>query len=100
MDKVNIKKLIYYFVLLCVCWAVFIFLPIQFAEQIFRGNGSLLFLYLIIIPIIFSIIVYKKIGFEKNKEKNIAVILGIIIPIILLYYFVYIEIQKGFNLSF
>ena len=99
MDNLKSKKIIYYFILLCVCWIVFIFLPIKFAEQIFQDNGSLLFLYLIIIPIIFSIIVYKKIKLEENKEKSIAVILGIIIPIILLYIFMYIEFQKGFNLS-
>lgn len=100
MEKENIKKLIYYFVLLFICWIIFVFLPIKYAEQIFQDNGSLLFLYLAITPIIFSIITFQLVSFKKNKEKNIAVIIGIIIPIILLYYFIYIEFQKGFNLSF
>ena len=80
-------------------WILLAFLPLKYASKIFWDGSLLLGYYLIILPIL-SYLLYKFLKLSEQVEKYIVILLGIIIPFIFLYYYIFIEFQKGFNLSF
>ena len=98
MDNLKLKKIIYSFLFLCVCWVIFICLPIKYASRIF-WDGSLFILYFLIIPFIFSFLIYKFFVIKETAFKIHFILIGIVVPIIILYVYLFIEFQKGFNLS-
>lgn len=96
----NVKRFLYNLFLVLLYLLIFIILPIKYAEFLFKDNGSLIFLYLLIIPLLIMFPVYKLAKLDNTKEKYIFIIFGMFLPLLFLYFDIFFEIQKGFNLSF
>lgn len=96
----NVKRFLYNLFLILFYLLIIIILPIKYAEFLFKDNGSLIFLYLLVIPLLFLFPVYKLAKLDDIKERCIFIIFGMFFPLLFLYLFIFFEIQKGFNLSF
>ncbi len=77
-------------------WIIFALAPIRYASVIFF-DGSLMIIYYIIILPILSLLLYKYLNIREKKEKMIYFIFAIIVPLIIIYSYLYTEFLKGFN---
>lgn len=77
-------------------WIIFALVPIRYASVLFF-DGSLMIIYYIIILPTLSLFLYKYLNIRGVKEKIIYFIFAIIVPLIVLYSYLYTEFLKGFN---
>ena len=88
--SMKIKRIVYNVVIIAIYLSLLVYLPIKYRFRIFGDNGSLLFLYLLFVPLIFSFIPYKLARLKGIKERYIFIIGGFFIPFVLLYIYIYI----------
>lgn len=77
-------------------WLLVVIIPLKYF-YLFSNNGSLLIDYLIIMPIIFFILMYKIIRISKRAGKILFVVIGFIIPYLYLLFYIYQGINNGVN---
>lgn len=93
------KEIIKSIIIIILYWFIVAILPIIFLPSI-TDNESLIFDYLVLIPLILFFIPYKLVKPDSRKGKMIIIIFGYIIPLIILYTHIFWEVVKGFNPSF
>lgn len=77
-------------------WLVIVIIPLKIF-YLFSSNGSLLIDYLIVIPIIIFILMYRMMKIEKSMEKILFIILGFIVPYLFLLFYIYQGVIEGIN---
>jgi len=100
MNKINQNfKMI---ILALMYWLFFVFIPgfIMFKlryEKISLDISGYIALYILLIAPFLFFLPFKLARIEKNKIKIYYVLLGLVIPFIVMYFFVYLEFKKNFN---
>lgn len=86
-------------------WLLFIFLPL-FISNFFKDirpemniPGAAGSYVLLIAPFLFFI-PYKYSKPKNNNERMLLIFLGLIVPFLLIYSYIYIDFKRNFNLSF
>lgn len=77
-------------------WLLVVIIPLKFFSLL-SNNGSLLIDYLLIIPIIIFILMYKIIKINKTVGKILFIVAGFIIPYLFLLFYIYQGIIEGIN---
>ena len=83
-------------VVIVLFWLLVVIIPLKFF-YLFSDNGSLLIDYLIIIPILVFILMYKMMKINKIASKILFIVAGFIIPYLFLLFYIYQGIIKGVN---
>ena len=97
----NINQLInkYYLkqiVAIILFWLLVVIIPLKYF-YLFSDNGSLLVDYLIIMPIVIFILMYKMMKIGKTVGKTLFIVVGFIIPYLYLLFYIYQGIIEGVN---
>lgn len=77
-------------------WLIIVIIPLKIF-YLFSNNGSLLIDYLIVIPVIIFVLMYKMIKIKATTEKILFVVLGFIVPYLFLLFYIYQGIVEGIN---
>lgn len=92
--NILVRLLLFIFFLLALC------VPVYFRGGVFGDNGSALFLYMLFFPVIYISLILIKMKFLSLKSKILYIFFCYVVPTILLYFYMYMELRRGFNLSF
>lgn len=77
-------------------WLLVVIIPLKMFS-LFSNNGSLLIDYLLIIPIIIFILMYRTMKINETVEKILFIVVGFIIPYLFLLFYIYQGIIEGIN---
>ncbi len=80
-------------------WILVVLLPLKILP-ILISNGSIIFNYFLVVPLLLLFIPYKLVDVYTKKQKFYFILFGLVIPLILLYVYLYYEFLVGFNPSF
>lgn len=94
IDKYYLKQI----VAIILFWLLVVIIPLKIFSS-FSNNGSLLIDYLIIIPIIIFILMYKIMKINETVGKILFIVVGFIIPYLFLLFYIYQGIVEGVNLK-
>jgi len=92
VDKYYLKQI----VVIIIFWLLIVILPLKIFSS-FSDNGSLLIDYLIIVPAIIFILMYKIMKIAETKGKILFIVAGFIIPYLFLLFYIYQGIMRGIN---
>ena len=99
------KQIIKNYLILSIYLLIFVFLPFV-VVNLFEDNKhttdwvGYLALYVIFISPFLFIIPYKMSKFMSKKEKIYFIVFGLIIPFLLIYYYIYLDFLKNFHPGF
>lgn len=77
-------------------WLLVVIIPLNIFSS-FSNNGSILIDYLIIVPVIAFILMYKIMKINKTAGKILFIFMGFIIPYLFLLFYIYQGIIEGIN---
>lgn len=89
-------KFLLFLIKVVLFWIIFALAPIKYASVLFF-DGSLMVGYFIIILPILSLLLYRYLNIKGIKENIIYIIFAIVIPLFLIYSYLYTEFLKDFN---
>jgi hypothetical protein len=77
-------------------WVVFAIAPLKYASVLFFDGSFMIIYYVVILPVLF-IFLFKVLNIKERKNKIVYFIFAVIVPLIILYSYLYAEFLKDFN---